>query len=65
MACPVSMMALCGALPFAVGLMVYMSTPDYIMELFRKDAGHLILAMGALLMGTGIMTMRRMINFDI
>lgn len=54
-----------GSLPFVVGVMVYMSTPEYIMELFTKDMGHLILAMGALLMGTGIMTMRRMINFDI
>jgi tight adherence protein B len=53
-----------GSLPFAVGVMVYLTTPDYIMELFRKETGHVILAMATGLMFTGIMTMRKMINFD-
>lgn len=53
-----------GALPFAVGLMVFMTTPDYILELFRTETGHVILAMAAGLMGTGVMVMRNMINFD-
>lgn len=54
-----------GALPFAVGVMVFMTTPDYIMELFRTETGHVILAMAAGLMMTGITVMRNMINFDI
>ena len=54
-----------GSLPFAVGFMVYMTTPEYIMELFRKETGHVILAIAIGMMGTGIMTMRKMINFDI
>ncbi|WP_084397746.1 type II secretion system F family protein [Henriciella aquimarina] len=53
------------ALPFAVSIMVYLTTPSYIMELFLKPTGHLILFMGAALMFTGITVMRRMINFDI
>ena len=53
-----------GALPFAVMIMVYLSTPDYMMKLFTTATGHLILLMGATLMGTGIFVMRKMINFD-
>lgn len=53
------------ALPFAVGFMVYLTTPSYIMELFLKPTGHMILFMGAGLMFTGVTVMRRMINFDI
>lgn len=54
-----------GSLPFAVGFLVYLSTPDYIMELFYNETGHLFLAIGTVLMTTGIFTMRKMINFDI
>ncbi len=53
------------SLPFAVGLMVYLTTPDYVMELFIKPTGHMILALGAFLMFLGITVMRNMINFDI
>ncbi len=53
-----------GSLPFAVGLMVYLTTPDYIMELFRTETGHVILAVAATMMGMGITVMRNMINFD-
>lgn len=52
-------------LPFAVGIMVYLTTPAYIMELFTTSTGHMILFMGACLMFLGITVMRRMINFDI
>ena len=54
-----------GSLPFAVGMLVFLTTPDYIMELFRTETGHVILAAGSTLMFTGIMTMKKMINFDI
>jgi tight adherence protein B len=53
-----------GCLPFAVGLMVFLTTPDYIMELFRTETGHVILVMAAGMMGSGITVMRNMINFD-
>lgn len=53
------------ALPFAVTIMVYFTTPDYISMLWTTSQGHMILAMAAGLMFTGVMVMRRMINFDI
>ncbi len=53
-----------GALPIIVMLLVYLTTPEYISELFTSDMGHLILLVAAGLMGTGIYIMRQMINFD-
>ncbi len=53
-----------GVLPIAVAIMVYFTTPDYIMLLFTTDTGHLFLLIAATLMTTGIMIMRKMINFD-
>lgn len=53
------------SLPFAVSVMVFMTTPAYIMQLFITDTGHTILAMAAGLLFTGVMVMRKMINFDI
>ncbi len=54
-----------GALPFAVSMMVYLTTPDYIMTLFTTEAGNGLLVLGAGLMITGVAVMRKMINFDI
>ena len=53
-----------GSLPFAVGTMVFMTTPDYIMELFLTETGHVILVVAAVMMGLGVTVMRNMINFD-
>ena len=53
-----------GALPIAVMLLVYVTTPAYIAELFTHSVGHMILLIGAFLMGLGIFVMRQMINFD-
>jgi tight adherence protein B len=53
-----------GALPFAVGTMVFITTPDYIMELFRTETGHFLLVLSAIMMTMGILIMRKMINFD-
>lgn len=53
------------ALPFAVSFMVYLTTPSYIMVMFTHPTGHMLLFLGAGLMFTGVMVMRRMINFDI
>lgn len=54
-----------GALPIAVMLLVYVTTPSYITELFTHSVGHMILLIGGLLMGIGIFIMRQMINFDV
>ena len=54
-----------GALPFIVALLVYLSSPQYIMILFTDSRGHLILGASAVWMSIGIVMMRNMINFDI
>ena len=54
-----------GALPFIVALLVYLSSPTYIMPLFTTSTGHLILLLSGIWMSMGIFVMRKMINFDI
>ncbi|NWG46293.1 MAG: type II secretion system F family protein [Alphaproteobacteria bacterium] len=54
-----------GFLPFAVTLMVYLSSPDYIMLLFTEKTGNVMLLFGGGWMATGILVMRNMINFKI
>ncbi len=53
-----------GALPLIVALLVYLTTPSYIMTLFTHPTGHIILMCSAVWMGIGCMVMRAMINFD-
>lgn len=53
-----------GSLPFIVATLVYFTSPGYIMELFTTDTGHLILLGCGFWMGTGILMMRKMINFS-
>ena len=57
--------AIIGALPFIVALLVYLSSPHYIMPLFITSTGHLILGLSAVWMSIGIFIMKNMINFDI
>jgi len=52
-----------GALPFVVMAAVYVIRPDYIGVLFTHPTGHLILLGSAIMMGSGILIMRKMINF--
>jgi tight adherence protein B len=52
-----------GALPVVVTVMVYFTTPDYIMLLFTTLIGQLTLAGSGIWMFVGIMVMRKMINF--
>ena len=53
-----------GSLPFAVGFMVYMTTPSYISELWTSSGGHTVLFVGFCLYSIGIAVMRKMISFD-
>jgi tight adherence protein B len=53
-----------GSLPIIVIILVYFTTPEYIMTLFTTEIGNLILLIAAGLMGCGIYIMRQMINFD-
>ncbi|MCJ7997277.1 type II secretion system F family protein [Rhizobium cremeum] len=57
--------AIIGALPFIVALLVYLTSPQYIMILFTDSRGHMILGISAVWMSIGILVMRNMINFDI
>lgn len=52
-----------GSLPPGVMTMVYMASPDYLMPLFTTSIGKFMVAVGACWMFTGVMVMRKMINF--
>ena len=53
-----------GALPIAVMLLVYLTSPNYIELLWTHPTGHMMLFASGVWMGIGIMVMRKMINFD-
>jgi tight adherence protein B len=53
-----------GALPIAVMIMVYISSPTYISLLWTESLGRLMLAGSALWMLAGVLVMKKMINFD-
>lgn len=52
------------ALPFIVGILVYLSSPKYIELLFLRDTGKIALMGSAFWMFVGIMSMKKMIAFD-
>ncbi len=54
-----------GSLPFIVSLLVYLTSPHYIMVLFTDPRGHMILLFSGVWMSIGIFVMRNMIKFDI
>lgn len=56
--------AIIGALPIAVMIMVYISSPNYISLLWTESLGRLMLAGSALWMLSGVLVMKKMINFD-
>jgi tight adherence protein B len=53
-----------GSLPMVVAILVYFTSPDYILLLFTTPTGNIVLAGCAVWMSIGIMVMRKMINFD-
>lgn len=56
--------AIIGCLPVIVTILIYLSTPEYITLLFTERMGNLLLGGCGLLMLTGVLVMRKMINFD-
>jgi tight adherence protein B len=58
-------MYILGGLPFAIAGMLLLVSPDYILTLFREDAGHTILMIAAVMMFMGWAVMNKMVNFDI
>lgn len=57
--------AIIGSLPPVVAVLVYLSSPKYIELLWITQAGKLGLVISAVWMLTGILVMRKMINFNI
>lgn len=53
-----------GSLPFAVGGILSVVNPDYLMVLFTETAGHFLLGFGAVWMGLGVFVMSKMIHFE-
>jgi len=53
-----------GALPVAVMLLVYITSPQYISLLWTEPLGRVMLAASAVLMSMGVLVMKKMINFD-
>jgi tight adherence protein B len=53
-----------GALPIAVMTLVYVTSPQYISLLWTEPLGRVMLACSAFWMFTGVMVMKKMINFD-
>ena len=53
-----------GALPIVVAVLVYLTSPDYILLLFQTLTGNIVLAVCGFWMLLGILVMRKMINFD-
>jgi tight adherence protein B len=56
--------AIIGALPIAVMILVYITSPQYISLLWTEPLGRVMLLGCAIWMSMGIMVMRKMINFD-
>ena len=56
--------AIIAALPLAVMILVYITTPGYISLLWQHELGHIMLAASAFWMTSGVLVMRKMINFD-
>ncbi len=52
------------ALPFAVMILVYISSPNYIELLWTHPTGRMLMAGSAAWMTMGVLVMRKMINFD-
>ena len=53
-----------GALPVAVMTLVYVTSPNYISLLWTEPLGRLMLAASVVWMSTGMLVMKKMINFD-
>ncbi len=53
-----------GSLPIVVMGLVYLTSPDYISILWTDPVGQIVMGVSGLVMLTGVLVMRRMINFD-
>ncbi|MDH3196445.1 MAG: type II secretion system F family protein, partial [Hyphomicrobiales bacterium] len=53
-----------GSLPIIVVILIYLSSPHYILLLFETDQGNMVLAGCVVWMMMGVGVMKKMINFD-
>ena len=53
-----------GSLPFVVGVLVYLTSPQYMNLLFTTDLGHVVMGAAALWMSMGIFIIKKMVSFD-
>jgi tight adherence protein B len=53
-----------GALPICVGLLVWLTSPDYIELLWTTELGRVMIACCLVWMSMGVFVMKKMINFD-
>lgn len=56
--------AIIGALPFVMLGLIWFANPDYLDPLFKTRNGNIMLFLSGCWMMTGILVMRKMINFD-
>lgn len=54
-----------GSLPFIMTGLLFLTSPEYIIELFVNDLGHIMLLGSFVMMGIGTFIMKQMINFEI
>lgn len=54
-----------GSLPFVMFGLIYMANSSYVMELFTRPVGNMLLGIGLLSMGIGVFIMWKMVNFEI
>jgi tight adherence protein B len=57
--------AIIGALPLLIAVALTFMSPDYLKPLFNTSLGNMMLGFCAIWMLTGILVMRKMINFEI
>ena len=57
--------AIIGALPFCIGGAMMVLNPTYLLPLIETNTGNVLLMGSGLWMATGVLVMRKMINFDI
>ncbi len=53
-----------GSLPVCVGLLVWLTSPDYIELLWTTELGRVMIACCVVWMSMGVFVMKKMINFD-
>ena len=53
-----------GSLPICVGLLVWLTSPDYIELLWTTELGRVMIACCVVWMSMGVFVMKKMINFD-